>query len=178
MPLNQTVLFVVAAMPSAGDFWKLDGVNYAEWAVMMEAWLVKKGVWEIVNGEETKPLGSPNLKPVKVFLKHQAKVHTEIILHVEKLQLAYIRDTDPKATWDTLRATYRAHGFVMHCVLCWKFFGLAKQEDQSMPAWIAEVWNAVFWLQEIDIEVPDEDVIMVLTGGLPTQYKNFVTTLD
>jgi hypothetical protein len=43
-------------MPSTGDFRKLDGMNYVEWAGTMEAWLVKKGVWGIVSRDETSPM--------------------------------------------------------------------------------------------------------------------------
>ena len=124
-------------MPNSGDFRKLNGVNYAEWAMMMEAWLVKKGIWEVVNGDETKPMGSLSSKAVKSFSRRQAEARAEIILHVDESQLAYVRDPDPHVTWDTLKLTYRACGFVTRRVLRRKFFGLVKQEDQLMPAQIA-----------------------------------------
>jgi hypothetical protein len=93
--LDQTVIelncqTIVIMMPSTGDFRKLDGMNYVEWAGMMEAWLVKKRVWGIVSGDETSPIGGENVKPVKAFLRHQTKACAEIILHVNELQLAYV----------------------------------------------------------------------------------------
>jgi hypothetical protein len=85
---------------NAGPFRKLDGTNFAEWSIMMEAWLVKKGVWEVVDETETKPMGSPNSKPVKTFTRRQAEARSEIILHVEESQLAYVREHDPKDLWE------------------------------------------------------------------------------
>jgi hypothetical protein len=47
-----------------------------------------------------------------------------------------------------------------------------------MPAWIAKVHSHAYKLEEIDVDVPDDDIIMVLTGGLPSEHENFVVTLD
>ena len=145
---------------------------------MMEAWLVKKGVWEVVDGTETRPSGSLNLKIVRAFARRQAEARAEIILHVEESQLAYVRERDPKDIWDMLTTIYRARGFATRRVLRRKFIMLRKRDDQLIPAWIAEVRNAAFRLEAIDVEVPEEDIIMVMTGGLPTAYSTFVATLD
>jgi len=45
-------------------FQKLDGTNYAEWSMLMEAWLVEKGLWDVVDGTETKLHGSPTTRVV------------------------------------------------------------------------------------------------------------------
>src|SRR4051794_33166952 len=127
-----------------GNFKKLDGTNYAEWAMMMEAWLVRKGVWDLVDGTETAPAGSANSKAVKAFARRQGEARAEIVLHVEESQLAYVRGRDPKVIWDTLTATYRARGFATRRALRRKFFTLAKHDDQSMPAWIAEVRSLAY----------------------------------
>jgi hypothetical protein len=161
-----------------GNFRKLNGTNYAEWSIMMEAWLVKKGVWGVVSGDLVRPTGSPNSKPVKAFVRQQSEARAEIILHVEESQLAYVRERDPNGIWKTLVTIYRARGFATRRALRRRFFGLTKQEDQPMAAWVAEVRSAAFRLEEIDVEVPEDDIIMVLTGGLPPLYDNFVTTLD
>jgi len=53
----------VAIMPDL-TFQKLDGTNYAEWSMLMEAWLVEKGLWDVVDGTETKLHGSPTTRVV------------------------------------------------------------------------------------------------------------------
>jgi hypothetical protein len=153
-------------------------MNYAKWAIMMDAWLVKKGVWDIVEGSKTRPTATVNTKPVKSFTQRQAEARSEIILHVEESQLAYVRDRDPKAIWDGLATIYRARGFATRRALRHRFFGLSKRTEQLIPAWIAEVRSAAFRLEEIEAEVSDEDMIMVLTRGLPDEYETFVVTLD
>ncbi|KAI6004608.1 hypothetical protein EDD15DRAFT_2120765, partial [Pisolithus albus] len=46
-------------------FAKLNKSNYAEWSLYMRSTLVKKGLWEIVEGSQTRPLGSPNSKALQ-----------------------------------------------------------------------------------------------------------------
>jgi hypothetical protein len=62
----------------------------------MEAILVRKQLWDIVNEEKTRLLGSENLAPIKNFIRKQAEAHAELVLAVESLQLldAVIRDKD------------------------------------------------------------------------------------
>ena len=57
----------------AGDenrngFVKLNDGNYADWSMMMEAFLVRKQLWEIVNKEKMRPMGSNNTAPVRAFV--------------------------------------------------------------------------------------------------------------
>jgi len=167
----------VAVMPDL-SFRKLDGTNYAEWSMLMEAWLIKKGLWDVVDGTETKPPGSPATKAVRAFTKRQAEARSEIVLHVEVSQLVYVRDRDPKTIWDSLTTIYWARGFATRRALRRRMLGLRKGEEQSMPAWIAEVRTHAFKLEEIGVEVSEDDVILVLTGGLPDEYGGFITTLD
>ena len=63
--------------------------------MLMEALLVRRGLLEYVDGLKPKPTGSPNLKLVKNFMKRSAEACMEIVLHVETLQLAHVRDPDP-----------------------------------------------------------------------------------
>jgi hypothetical protein len=43
---------------------------------------------------------------------------------------------------------------------------------------IAEAQHLVLQLQEIRVTVDDEDIILILTGGLPQFYDSFIITLD
>jgi regulator of extracellular matrix RemA (YlzA/DUF370 family) len=62
---------------------KLNEKNYGDWSMMMEAILVRKQLWNIVNGEKMRPLGSENSAPIKNFIRKQAKAHAELVLAVE-----------------------------------------------------------------------------------------------
>jgi len=49
------------AMPDSSlHFTNLNESNYAEWSLYMRSTLIKKGLWKVVEGSETHPLGSPN----------------------------------------------------------------------------------------------------------------------
>ncbi len=47
-----------------------------------------------------------------------------------------------------------------------------------MASWISDVKGVVFQLSQIGDAVPDEDIILVLTNGLPPSYNHFVLTLN
>jgi hypothetical protein len=47
-----------------------------------------------------------------------------------------------------------------------------------MANWIAEVCGIAFQLGEIGVTIDDEDLILVLTMGLPKSYDTFVISLD
>ena len=47
-----------------------------------------------------------------------------------------------------------------------------------MANWIAEVHGITFQLGEIGVTIDNEDLILVLTMGLPKSYDTFVISLD
>jgi hypothetical protein len=55
---------------------------------------------------------------------------------------------------------------------------MTKTPEQPMSDWIAEVNRIAFQLEEIGVNVSDEDKILVLTQGLPEEYRQFIITLD
>jgi len=144
----------------------------------MEAQLVRKEVWEVIDECVDPPVGSPNSKPVKTWLHKQNIARSEIILHVEPSQLPHIRDRDPRVIWDMLKSLHRSRGFASRFALRRRFILLKKSDSQSMQSWIADVRRLAFELKAIGVDVADEDIILVLTAGLPPSYNNFIVTLD
>ncbi|KIM73829.1 hypothetical protein PILCRDRAFT_14895 [Piloderma croceum F 1598] len=55
---------------------------------------------------------------------------------------------------------------------------MVLDEDQSMEAWIASVWDIVHHLESADFEVMDIDLVISLTQGLPDHYDPFIVSLD
>jgi len=55
---------------------------------------------------------------------------------------------------------------------------MKKEDTQSIQSWVADVRRVAFQLAEIDVSVPDEDIILVLTAGLPLSYEPFIISLD
>jgi hypothetical protein len=145
--------------------------------MLMRVLLVRKNLWEVVDGSLPLPQGGPNTKPVRSYRKKQAEAVAEIILHVEVAQLSFIQDDDPEVVWDALSAIHQARGMASRIALRRRFLRLTKPEG-PMQNFIAEARRLALQLQEIGVTVDDEDIILVLTGGLPKSYDNFVITLD
>ena len=163
---------------SKNSVMKLNEINYADWSMMMEAVLVRKQLWDVVNGEKTKPMGSENSSVVKSFIRKQAEARAELVLAVESSQLPHLRNADPSKIWEDLKNIHKARGFASRLALCRKFLWLSKGEEQPMQTWIAEVKHTRFHLTQIGVEVSDKDFILVLTQGLPAAYETFVVSLD
>ena len=139
---------------------------------------MRRGLLEYVDGSKPKPVGSPNSKAIKDFMKRSAEAHAEIILHVETSQLTHVRDPDPTAIWKTLETIHCARGFAMRLMLCCKFLTLRKSDEKSIQAWVAEVRCIAFQMQEVGVDVSNEDIILSLTLGLPLSYESFIISLD
>ena len=159
-------------------FEKLNEKNYADWHYMMEALLIEKDLWDVVNGNEVRPTGSVNSKAVRAFVKKQQVARAKIILHIELSQLPHAHYEDPTEIWKSLQQVHRAHGFATRLTLCCQFLYMQKREDQVMNAWISDVKNAVFHLESSGVAVIDEDVILALTAGLPESFSTFIVALD
>lgn len=158
-------------------FEKLNDSNYGTWKKLVKALLVRKGLWDVVSGDETLPSGSPNTKPVRAFRKRQAEAGAEIILHVEPSQLPFIEDDDPHVVWENLAAMHQARGMATRLTVRRQFWKLEKGE-LSVQAFISEARRLANQLKDIGVTIDDEDIILVLTGGLPPSYDNFVVSLD
>lgn len=143
----------------------------------MKALLVKKNLWDVVSGTETLPPGNATTKRVRTFRRRQAEAIAEITLHVEPLQLSFLQSDDPEVVWDSLTALHQARGMATRLSLRRRFLRLQKS-DGPMQSFIAEVRRLALQLQEIGVTVEDEDIILVLTGGLPPAYDALVITLD
>ncbi|KAG2138038.1 uncharacterized protein EDB93DRAFT_1090823 [Suillus bovinus] len=126
-------------MPSE-NLSKLGENNYYEWRMLIEAVLIRRGLMDYVDGSKTMPLGSPNSKAVKDFLKKQAEAHTEIVLQVETSQLSHVRDCNPTVIWKNLETVHWTCG----SATCQKFLTLKKADDISIQAWIAQVCRTAF----------------------------------
>ena len=159
---------------------KLTDDNYPEWAVAMEALLVKRGLWDVTSAPETdtRPAGSDNTKAVRSWRAKITEARAEIILNLDPTQYPHIQSTDAHEVWTELRRVHLARGFgtrVAHRRALWR---MAKRSDQPMTAWIADVRRAAFRLEEIGAPVSEEDRILVLTNGLPDSYSQLIVTLD
>ncbi|PIL29497.1 transcription factor [Ganoderma sinense ZZ0214-1] len=160
-------------------FAKLDDTNYAEWRMFMEAQLMKQGVLTVATGETTRPPGADTANAVKAWKKKNQIALSEIILGLTPSQLGHVRGiADAHPAWTALETVHRSRGLGTRLSLRRDFYTMAKRDDQPMTSWISDVNKAAFQLKDIGAEVSDEDIMVVLTIGLPSSYENFLVSLD
>ena len=80
--------------------------------------------------------------------------------------------------WNSLASVHRARGFGSRLQLRRNFITASMKEGQPMESWIGEVRGLANRLKAIDINVSDEDMIVVLTAGLPITYTPIVISFD
>ncbi|KAF8813237.1 hypothetical protein BYT27DRAFT_7085019 [Phlegmacium glaucopus] len=85
---------------------------------------------------------------------------------------------NPKVVWESLAKVHRAQGFGSRLQLCRYFITATMIEGQTMESWIGEVQTCTHCLENIDITVSDEDMIVILTAGLPLSYTPVVISFD
>ena len=158
-------------------FPQLNHTNYTEWALHMEAIFIRGGFWDIITGDE-KVVDASDEKDMKAFRKREAQCKAEIVLRVKDLQLPHMVDRSPMAVWNSLASVHRARGFGSRLQLRRNFITASMKESQSMESWIGEVRGLANRLKAIDVDVSDEDMIVVLTAGLPTSYTPIVISFD
>jgi hypothetical protein len=172
---------------SSARFAKLNDTNYASWAMQMEAELIRKGLWVDVTEVMIEQLDDEGKqrKEEEITMETETKLNSrsttkmaqaraEMILRVEPGQLAHMRNKDPLAVWEDLKAVHRARGFAAFLSLKRKFLTMKKGKSQKMSAWIGEVKSQAFDMQEAGLEVPDLDIILALTMGLPSSYDSLI----
>jgi hypothetical protein len=163
---------------NASGFEKLNDGNWGTWKKLMKAYLVKKNLWDVVDGSEVAPVpNNLNAKAIRAFAKKQSEALAEIILHVEVPQLSFIQDDDPGEAWEALAAIHQARGMATRLTLRRRFWRLQKPEG-PMQNFISEARRLAQQLADIGVSIYDEDIILVLTGGLPDSYEHFVISLD
>ena len=166
-------------------FARLNDSNYAEWAIRMEAVLIKKGLWSLVHFEidptgkdaETVVAEYEKLKKARSITKSK-EARAELILRVDDGQLAHMHSADPMEIWDTLERVHRAAGFATSLALRRRFLTGKKTDDQSMQSWIGQVQSLAFRMAHAGIAITDQDRILTLTMGLPGTYDAVIINFD
>ena len=158
-------------------FPQLNHTNYAEWALRMEAILTRGGFWDLITGDEKLAEDSDG-SDTKAFRKREAQCKAEIVLRVEDSQLPHMADRSPMVVWNSLASVHCARGFGSRLQLRRNFITASMKEGQPMESWIGEVRGLANRLKAIDINVSDEDMIVVLTAGLPITYTPIVISFD
>jgi hypothetical protein len=167
------------------SFERLNDVNYSRWVLRMEAILIRKGLWSVVEVTVNKTgKDAPTIAKEEDELKGKqdgqkmAEARAEMVLRVEDGQLSHMRAKDPMEIWATLRRVHQAAGFATSLALRRKFLTAKKNNFEAMQAWIGRIRALAFCLEEAGIVVLEQDIILSLTMGLPPSYDAVIINFD
>ena len=149
---------------------RLNDSNYPEWAIRMEAILVRESLWSLV-----KPTAEEKDKRTQ---EKMARARAEMILRVEDNQLVHMISPDPIQIWLTLERVHQAAGFATSLSLRRKFLTAKKSDSQTMQAWIGQIQGLAFRMEHAKIAVTDQDKILAITMGLPPSFDNVIINFD
>ncbi len=167
-------------------FPKLNDVNYVEWAMHMEADLVRRKLWDgiveiTLDGDVQDPSQwqeEYEKKKMKRSVQRMNEARAEMIMQVDDGQLSHMRSRDPMEIWEMLAKVHKARGFATQLAMKRQFLTSKKKPTQSMQAWIGEIRSMAFRMEETGIAVVDQDKILAVTMGLPPSYDAVIIALD
>ena len=154
----------------------LDDTNWETWSFLIEQYLTVNDLWDVVSGKEVEPTGASEKAE---FQRKQRSARARIALHVSPSQLNSVRlETDPKKIWDELLRLNRPGGFSTRMALRREFARMKKSADMPMSKWVTSVRDVARQIKDLKGELPDEEVIVILTNSLPESYAPLVVQLD
>src|SRR5229473_1263376 len=106
------------------------------------------------------------------------EARAKLQLAVEWDQLAHMTAEDASEIWAKLECVHWLTRFTMHIRLKRQLWKMKMKDGQRMASWISDVKGIVFQLSQIGVAVPDEDIILMLTNGLPAPYNHFILMLN
>jgi hypothetical protein len=158
----------------------LNGSNYAEWAMRMEAVLVLSGRWDVVSFQVDDKAKAPTEVAAEFEawkasrnVKEMAEARAQMIMRVDSGQLVHMLDRDPMVVWERLAKVHRACPLALRSKLC----TAVKAESESMQSYIGRVQAIAFQLESIGDPVSDQDKMMTLLVGLDKSYDPLVRLL-
>ena len=92
----------------------LNDANYTEWAMLMDAELIEKGLWEQVfveldtSGKTKQEVESKWVKVVTRSVKKMSQARVRMIMRIETSQLVHMCKWDPMVIWEKLMVTHWA----------------------------------------------------------------------
>ena len=86
----------------------LNSSNYATWKIQCRMTLIKKGLWNIVNGTEVGPGEDASVETRTKFATRRDRALATIVLSVETSLLYLLSDPeDPVVVWKKLEAQFQ-----------------------------------------------------------------------
>jgi transposase InsO family protein len=155
---------------------KLDGTNYHSWKFKVKMILIDKELWDVVNEKDAPTEGDEGFDE---WSKADQKALATIALTVKDSQHVHISTSKTSAeAWKALENIHEGSGVPRRLNLRRKLFTAKLKENETMIAYISRVMTLVQQLEAMKAGPPDEDIVVILLGGLPESYENLVTSIE
>ena len=146
---------------------KLDVDNYVTWRKKMKALLVSKDLW------------TPVTEDAPVDKKADQKALALITLCLCDHNLSTLDEAETaKAAWDTLKKVYEASSNARKLQLKRELNTLKKDAAETVTAYVTRAKDLRNQLATTGYEVKDEEVVLSVLTGLPSEYETIVTILE
>ena len=149
----------------------------------MTNFLMGKGVWDIVTGNDEEPhfpVQNTTVAQIKAYKEWHEK--TRRVLHwlsvcVSDAMIGHIQEcTNAKDAWDTLVKLYGTTTLARKMQLKQELSNV-KKGNLSINDYVLKVRNIVEKLGSIGVAVEDEDMVLVVLNGLGKDYTSFQTSI-
>ena len=150
---------------------KLDGDNYAHWAIKIKCYLKTKNLWKVV--EEGIKADDEKSKEA------DSKAQSHIGLHVADHLLTSVDKCETaKATWQLLEDAYKAKSEARKQQLRQEMVRLSLRRGESL----SEYWGRAKALRDQLLacghKVEEDELRMTLLTGLPSEYQHVTNVLN
>ena len=185
---------------------KLDGTNYPLWAYMMRHVLVAKGLWNIVQGVDVRPIvannaanaaetgdvedvAGPSIGATTIRAPpptaeqsrwdgKDAQAHALLALSVKRTIIPHICSCKTsKDAWDELATLYQARNEACVAYLRKQLESEHMNEGDSMDTFLTKIKDSKEQLISADEVLSDSSLVHTVLNGLPDSYQSFASTL-
>ena len=151
--------------------------NYRTWKFSMRMVLQAKDLWEVVSGEEAKPVEE---KAAQAWEKKARKALAAIALALSAAEKEHIIECmAPKAAWDILEKLYEGKGRNRKFMLLQELFRMSMSElGEKMDVYLRAVKEKMSELAVIGLKLENDVKLAIILNGLPDRYRYLVVSLE
>jgi hypothetical protein len=150
--------------------------NYRTWKFSMRMVLQARDLWEVVSGEEVKPVEE---KAAQAWEKKARKALAAIALALSAAEKENIIDCEtPKAAWDVLAKLYEGKGRNRKFMLLQELFRMSMERDENMDSYLRAAREKMSELSTIGLKLEDDIKLAIILNGLPERYRYLVVSLE
>ena len=164
---------------SIPSFPKLNNHNYKSWSGDMQALLMSKELWMLVNNEEPPPPSTDSESFIK-WQRRAQKAAGELYLSVEHDQKSHFHGilSDPIRIWSTLRDAHMSKKPGARFNAYDSLFSIRKQPNESLQSLCGRIDTSIQIIQDLRPtaftlkDLDDELHSMALIRSLPDEYRS------